>query len=124
MRVSTAGSGVLDSWELTGVHSPHDIALSAAPVGATAGGSRSLAVYVAETARGRASRLHKFIIHHPGASPDVVVCFGGPGTASDGVHAWQHGTTTQHGRTFQLRVLISCRPRASDACDNARRFPS
>lgn len=61
------GSGVLDSWELGGVHSPHDIALSAAPVTATLGGSRSLAVYVAETAKGRASHLHKFIIHAPGA---------------------------------------------------------
>ena len=58
---------MLDSWELAGVHSPHDIALSAAPVAATLGGSRSLAVYVAEVARGRASRLHKLIVHHPSA---------------------------------------------------------
>ena len=60
---------MLDSWELAGVHAPHDIALSAAPIGATVGGSRSLAVYVAEAARGgRASRLHKLIVHHPSAS--------------------------------------------------------
>lgn len=56
---------MLDSWELEGVHSPHDIVLSAAPITATIGGSRSLAVYVAEAARGRASHLHKLIIHHP-----------------------------------------------------------
>jgi hypothetical protein len=63
------GSGVLDSWELAGVHAPHDIALTAAPVGATVGGSRSLAVYVAEAARGgQGSRLHKLIVHHPSAS--------------------------------------------------------
>jgi hypothetical protein len=64
-----AGTGVLDSWELAGVHSPHDIALTAAPVSATIGGSRSLAVYVAEVARGRGSRLHKLIVHHPSALP-------------------------------------------------------
>lgn len=64
-----SGSGVLDSWELTGHHAPHDIALSAAPIGATVGGSRSLAVYVAEAARGgRPSALHKLIVHHPSAS--------------------------------------------------------
>jgi hypothetical protein len=73
---SPPGSGVLDSWELAGVHSPHDVALSAAPIGATVGGSRSLAVYVAEAARGgRASRLHKLIVHHPSASaPFVCSC--------------------------------------------------
>lgn len=62
---------MLDTWELDGVHTPHDIALSAAPVTATLGGSRSLAVYVAETARGRASHLHKFIIHHPSEYEEI-----------------------------------------------------
>ena len=63
---------MLEAWELARVHTPHDIALSAAPVTATLGGSRSLAVYVAEVAKGRASRLHKFIIHAPGATPHPV----------------------------------------------------
>lgn len=61
------------TWELGDVHSPHDIALSAAPVAATLGGSRSLAVYVAETAKGHASHLHKFIIHAPGAPEPQMV---------------------------------------------------
>ena len=69
---------MLDSWELAGVHAPHDIALSAAPVGATVGGSRSLAVYVAEAARGgRPSVLHKLIVHHPSAFP-APACLSAP----------------------------------------------
>lgn len=61
------GSGILDSWEISGLHQPHDIALSAAPTAATMGGSRTLAVYISETAHGRASRILKFVIHSPGA---------------------------------------------------------
>lgn len=62
-----AGGQVVQSWPLSGVHAPHDLTLTAAPLEVTGAGERAVAVYIAET-RAKASSLRKFTILPPGVT--------------------------------------------------------
>lgn len=60
-------------WEVPGVASPHDLALTAAPLEITGPGERALAVYISETAPA-GSTLRKFILLPEGAAADCRGC--------------------------------------------------